>query len=59
MPTLTDVLAFLSVMPTTTALIILALAASVMVAVRDWRLSIFALALHEPGFYRQQRPRSK
>lgn len=46
MPTLTDVLAFLSVVPTTTALIILALAASVMVAVRDWRLSIFALALH-------------
>ncbi|MBN1886485.1 MAG: hypothetical protein JW850_00780 [Thermoflexales bacterium] len=46
MPTLTDVLAFLSAVPTTTALIILALAASVMVAVRDWRLSIFALALH-------------
>jgi uncharacterized MnhB-related membrane protein len=46
MPTLADVLAFLSAVPTTTALLILAVAACAMVITRDWRLSIFALTLH-------------
>lgn len=46
MPTLDEILAFLSVVPTTSALIILTFAACVLVTTRDWRLSIFALVLH-------------
>lgn len=46
MPTLADILAFLSAVPTTTALIALVAATCALVAVRDWRLSVFALIVH-------------
>ncbi len=46
MPTLEEIRAFLSAVPTTTALIILAGAACAMVMSRDWRLSISTLIAH-------------
>lgn len=46
MPTLEDILAFLATVPTTTALLILIVAACALVTTRDWRLAIFALILH-------------
>ncbi len=46
MPTLADILAFLSTVPTTTALAALVVATCVLVAMHDWRLSIFALIVH-------------
>ncbi len=46
MLTLDGILDFLSTVPTTTALAVLAIAACSLVAAQDWRLSIFAVILH-------------
>ena len=45
MPTLMDILARLAVVPTTAALLGLAATAGLIVAVTDWRASVFALAV--------------
>jgi len=45
MPTLTDILARLAVVPTTVALLGLAATAGLLVAVTDWRASVLALAV--------------
>lgn len=46
MPTLSEIVDLLAAVPTTTALITLAIAACMLVTTRDWRLSIFALTAH-------------
>jgi hypothetical protein len=46
MPTISDILAFLSGVPVATALLVLIAAACLMVTVNDWRVSIFTLTLH-------------
>jgi len=43
MPTLTEILARLAVVPTTTALLGLAVTASLLIALTDWRASVLAL----------------
>jgi hypothetical protein len=44
MPTLTEILARLAVVPTTVALLGLAATAGLIVAITDWRACVFALA---------------
>lgn len=46
MPTLSEIIDLLSAVPTTTALIALAVAAGLLVTTRDWRLVIVALTAH-------------
>lgn len=46
MPTLSEIVDFLSAVPTTTSLLALAVAACLLVTTRDWRLSILALTAH-------------
>jgi len=45
MPTLTDILVWLSAVPTTAALLGLAITAGFLIAATDWRISVFALAV--------------